>query len=64
MLVSFIEQRRVGEEVNLKVDKLLQIFPGSGQTLKGICYFLPSCRHSQVGLVSMFPVNLNNGILA
>ena len=37
--------------------KLLQIVPGSSQTLEWICLFLLSCSLSQVGLVRMFPVN-------
>ena len=45
-------------------NKYLQIFSSSDQTLEGMCSFLSSCSHLQVGLVKMFPGSLNKGILA
>ena len=38
-----------------KGDKLMQIFPGSGQTTEDMHYFLLSCSHSQGDWSEYFP---------
>ena len=54
--VSFIEQRRGGEEVRLA--RYLMAWPGSGM---GGCFLL-FCSHSQVGRVRMFPRELKKAL--
>ena len=64
MPVSFTEQRGGGgEEVKQKGHKSCKTSPGLASLGEGMCEFLLSCSHSQVGRVRMFPCELNKGTL-